>query len=169
MSIKSINIAMGASYGAYSQKLTQATKQELDKLGIPYNQAITEAEGKKLLASYKAQKNETPTKHGTLNNKNKGDNSLFERAKRLATKLGIQVQENIDFEQLISLIQTRLEEEISANQNNISELNYLKALSMELADIQAQSIGSMDYNNSNQTLLKSLEMLSEYNKNFIRR
>ena len=58
MSIRSINLAYGASYGAYSQKLTQATKHKLEALGLSYNPNITEDEGKKIIQAYQAQKRE---------------------------------------------------------------------------------------------------------------
>jgi hypothetical protein len=48
-------------------------------------------------------------------------------------------------------------------------LKRLKGLSQELAFIQAQSMGSSGYDNTNQALMTSLEMLSEYNKNFLKR
>ena len=70
---------------------------------------------------------------------------------------------------LIKRIETDqcLKEKIEANQNNIEALKELKGLSQELASIQAESSGSLGLNNSNQTLMQSLEMLSEYNKNFL--
>ena len=49
----------------------------------------------------------------------------------------------------------------------MTALKELKSLSQELAFIQAQSNGSSGYDNTNQALMASLEMLSEYNKNFL--
>ena len=68
MSISSINLAYGASYGAYNQKLTQATKQQLEELGIAYDKNITEQEGRRLIKANEAQKHQqecydTPTTH----------------------------------------------------------------------------------------------------------
>jgi len=168
MGIKSINIAMGASYGAYTQKLTRATRQQLEQLGIPFDSNITESEGKNLIASHKIQQGENAKQEGFSQQKN-GDNSLFERAKKLALKLGIAVNENIDFEQLLALIENKLEEEIRINKNNPAELMELNSLSRELSSIQAESGGSMGYDNTNQALLMSLEMLGQYNKNFLKK
>ena len=69
MGISSINLAMGASYGAYNQKLTQATKNMLEQLGIPYNQNITEDEGKRLIKAHEAEKGE----NASLINRHLGD------------------------------------------------------------------------------------------------
>ena len=70
MVISSINLAMGASsYGAYNQKLTSATKAELDKLGIVYDANMTEAEGKSLVQKAKAEKSQ-----------NENNNSKFSTA-----------------------------------------------------------------------------------------
>ncbi len=166
MGISSINLAMGASYGAYSQKLTQATKQTLEKLGIPFNQNITEEEGKRLIKTHEAQKRENAQQEGMFQNQ-PNSSDLFEKAKKLAQKVGVAVPENIEFKQLLGLIEAKLEEKISASSNNVAALKELKSLSQDLAFLQAQSNGSSGYDNTNQALMASLEMLSEYNKNFL--
>ena len=79
----------------------------------------------------------------------------------------MEVPKEIGFEQLLIKIQSKLEEKISESENNVSALKELKGLSLELSNIQAQSNGSSGYENSNQALLKSLELLGEYNKNFL--
>ena len=161
MGIISINNAMGASYGAYNQKLTQKTKEQLDANGIVYNSNITEMEGRKLLQTQAAQK----SMHDGSSQNNASD--LYKRALELAKKLGIAVNPGISFEQLLALIEVTLEERINSNKNNIEALQALKGLSQELANIQSQSKGSSGYDNTNQALMQSLEMLSEYNKNFL--
>ena len=166
MGISSINLAYGASYGAYSQRLTQATREKLETLGIPYKQNISEEEGKKLIKTFEAQKQENANQKNMFQNSS-SSNDLFEKAKKLAEKLGIQVPENIGFQQLLIAIQAKIEERLAASSNNINALKELKSLSQELAFIQAQSNGSSGYDNTNQALMTSLEMLSEYNKNFL--
>ena len=69
MAISSINISMGASYGAYNQKLTQETKAKLQELGINFNPNITEQEGKMLLK--KAQDLNNHNNGNDLKNNNK--------------------------------------------------------------------------------------------------
>mgnify|MGYP007068173104 CR=1 FL=1 len=49
MAISSVNYNLNASWGAYNQKLTKATKEKLDSLGISYTDNMTEAEGKRLI------------------------------------------------------------------------------------------------------------------------
>lgn len=166
MGISSINLAYGASYGAYSQRLTQATRQKLEDLGIPYNSNITEEEGKKLIKAHEAQKQENANQKGMFQNSS-NSNDLFEKAKKLAEKLGIQVEEGVNFQQLLMVIQTKIEEKVAASSNDINALKELKNLSQELAFIQAQSNGSSGYDNTNQALMATLEMMSEYNKNFL--
>lgn len=157
---------MNASWGAYNQRLTQQTKEALEQLGIPYNSNITETEGKMLL---KAHKNEQ-SKNDNNNSFQQGSNSsdfLFKKAIKLAQELGIQVNENVNFSQLLSQIETELKNRLNISKDNIDELKKLKNLSQELAFIQAQSNGSSGYDNTNQALMASLEMLGEYNKNFL--
>ena len=166
MTISSINLAMGASsYGAYNQKLTSATKAELEKLGITYNPNITEAEGKKLIQQKKAQDTQNNSEHNLGQNTNK--DSLFEKAKELAEKIGIKVDKKENFTSLLAKIESTLEEKIQASSNNEEMLEKLRGLSQELANIQAQSNGSVGYDSTNQALMASLEMLSQYNKNFL--
>ncbi len=166
MTISSINLAMSASsYGAYNQKLTNSTKAELEKLGIQYNPNITEAEGKKLLAQAKTQNAKNNSENSMTQNNQK--DSLFEKAKKLAQELGINVDEKQNFESLLSIIENTLEQKIQLNSNNEEMLKKLEGLSRELANIQAQSNGSSGYDSTNQALMTSLEMLSQYNKTFL--
>ena len=72
----------------------------------------------------------------------------------------------MDFRALLATIEAKLEELINANQDNIGMLQKLKGYSQELANIQAESNGSSGYNDTNQALMKSLEILAYYNKNY---
>lgn len=168
MGISSINLAYGASYGAYNQKLTQATKQQLEELGIAYDKNITEQEGRRLIKAHEAQKHQQENQSGMFQNP-QNSSDLFEKAKKLAQKVGVSFPEDIEFKQLLGLIETKLEEKIAASSNNVAALKELKSLSQDLAFIQAQSNGSSGYDNTNQALMASLEMLSEYNKNYLNR
>ena len=168
MGISSINLAYGASYGAYNQKLTQATKQQLEELGIAYDKNITEQEGRRLIKANEAQKHQQENQGGMFQNP-QSSSDLFEKAKKLAQKVGVSFSEDIEFKQLLGLIETKLEEKIAASSNNVAALKELKSLSQDLAFIQAQSNGSSGYDNTNQALMASLEMLSEYNKNYLNR
>lgn len=162
MAIGSINISMSASYGAYNQKLTQDTKQKLMQLNVSFDPNITEQEGKALLRKVQASKD-------VQKQNSSSKNSLFEQAAALAKKLGIQVSEKTNFEQLLTLIENTIEQKLALNQDNMEIVQQLKGLSQELASIQAQSNGSSGYDNSNQALMTSLELLSQYNKNFLYR
>ena len=166
MGISKVNYSLGASWGAYNQKLTQATKSKLDELGIAYKDNITEEEAKKLIKTYEASQKENANNE-FLSNNNASKNDLFEKAKKLAQKVGVEVQEGVNFQQLLYLIESKLSQKINANSNNIEALKELKSLSQELASIQAQSNGSSGYNDTNRVLLASLEMMSEYNKNLL--
>ncbi len=170
MTINNIQLALGASsYGAYNQKLTQTTKQKLEELGIQYNQNITEQEAKKLIAKCElnAQNSKETNKESSFSNKDKDKDELFEQLRSLAQKIGINVSENNDFKSLINIVENTIEEKIKAASNDESELLNLKNLSLELANIQSKSVNSQSLNNSNQALMMSLEMLSQYNKNFL--
>ena len=161
MSIRSINYNINASYGAYNQKLTAQTKKQLEEAEIPFNQNTTESEGRKLLADI--QKN----KQSLLVGQNKTSSPLLEEAIALAKKLGIRINDSMSLPQILALIERELEQRIATSKNDIDELKKLKEFSSELASLQAQSNGSSGYDNTNQALMMSLEMLSEYNKNFL--
>lgn len=167
MGIRAINIAYGASYGAYNQKLTAETRKQLEILGIPFNSNTTEQEGKMLIKAYKSQNEQNAGKENLFQGHTNTD-SLYEKAKKLAEKLGIQVPENADFKQLLNAIEIKLNQKLSTKTNDIDAIKELKTLSQELAFIQAQSNGSSGYDATNQALMSSLEMLSEYNKNFLK-
>ncbi len=164
MGISSVNYNLMNSYGAYNQKLTQETKEKLLELKIPFNANTTESEAKRLIA---AQEANNQKQDNNLFSKNEQKSDLFEKAKSLAQKLGIEVKEGTNFNTLLIAIEGKLEQLLKSNQNNINALKELKGLSLELANIQAQSSGSSGYDNTNQALMTSLEMLAEYNKNYL--
>ena len=165
MAVNSINLAMSAtSYGAYNQKLTKQTQEELTRLGIVYDPNISERQGRLLIQKAKTQEAQKENQNNNSGNQNKND--LFEKAKELASQLGIKVDENIDFNSLLSAIEQAIELKVEQSQNNPEMLKKLKTLGEELAFIQAQSTGSMGFNSSNHALEKSLEMLSLYNQNY---
>ena len=168
MGISNVNMALGASYGAYSQKLTQATRNQLVELGIPFSENITEEQAKKLINSWKATNDKNAKQESTFAGSN-SSSDLFEKAKKIAQKLGIKVDEKMSFQSLLAIIENTLTQKIESSSNNIELLNKFKGLSQELASIQAQSNGSSGYDATNQALMASLEMLSSYNKNFLYR
>ena len=163
MNIGAINYNLGASYGAYSQKLTQETKNKLEEYGIFFNKNISEEEGKKLIQQFEASKSQ----NNSFSQNNSNESDLLRRAKELAKRLGIVVNEEMDFKKLLALIELTLKTRIEANKNNPDELKKLENLSRDLASIQAMSNGSSGYDNTNQALMASLELLSQYNKNFL--
>ncbi len=169
MAISNINLAMSASsYGAYEQRLTSATKAELERLGIPYDpNKTTEAQGKALIAEFKSKEahNKQAQNNFTKSNKNK-TSDLYEKALKLAQKLGVEPEEGLEFNSLLALIEQKLEAKISSAQNNQMLLKQLEGYSQELASIQAESTGA-SYDTTNRALQMSLEMLSLYNKNYL--
>ncbi len=164
MGISSVNYNLMNSYGAYNQKLTQETKEKLIELNISFSPNITENEGKRLIA---AQEAKNAKEENSLSSNNGQKNDLFKEAKNLAQKLGIEIKEGTNFNTLLILIEGKLEQLLKSNQNNINALKELKNLSMELANLQAKSSGSSGYDNTNQALMTSLEMMAEYNKNYL--
>ena len=102
-----------------------------------------------------------------MSNQNQSTDFQRQRLEELARRLGISVSANQSNEDLISLIEQRLEERIRSAQDDKSELEILKNMSRELASIQAMKSGSMGFDASNQALSLSLEMLAQYNKNLL--
>lgn len=167
MTISSINLAMGASsIGAYTQKLTNQTRQMLDELGIAYDANTSESQGKKLIEAYNASKKQDNSNNF---NQSSSSNDIYKRAQKLAQQLGITVEEGEEFKVILSKIESVLEQRIQTYQNDPIMLKKLNSLSQELANIEAESNSSSGYDNTNQALMMSLEMLSEYNKNFLNR
>lgn len=169
MTISSVNLGYqnqyAASRGAYNQKLSPETKAKLEKYGITYNDGLTESRAQALIAAYE-KTNET--KKSSSNDTAEGKNDLLKKAKQLAEQLGIEVDENESFQAILTKIEDAIKQQVIENKGNISALEELKSLSYELSALQAQSTGSMGFsNNINKTLMDSLEMLSQYNKNFL--
>lgn len=168
MSIYSVSYNLNNSYGAYVQRLTPATRSRLIALHIPFNENISESEAQALINAALAKKEaqDTQEENQPVIKRNNG-NDILERAKNLARRLGIEFDETIDIEQLLTKIEATLRSKIQANQNNVNMLRQLKDFSDELLSLQSQCNGSMGYDNKNQALLMSLEILSQYNKNFL--
>ncbi len=169
--INNINLAMGASsFGAYNQKLTNATKAKLEELGIVYNKNITEAQAQQMIRKFELAKEQ---ENQSLSNKDQNQSSQAkddnkEKLISLAKKIGISVDEKASFQEISNMVEAGLEEKIQASSNNKNELLELKSLSRELASIQAQAQGANTMQDgTNQALMMSLEMLSLYNKNFL--
>ena len=167
MTISSINMAMGASsYGAYNMKLTQATANKLNELGIPYDPNITESQGQQLLRTAQASQKTQYNKDKPESESNESKDPIYKKLLELAQKLGIS-PDGLSFNELISKIEETLENKIASAKNDESRLLELKQLSQTLAEIQAQNAGSMGYDSTNKALEMSLELLSQYNKGFI--
>ena len=164
MAISSVNYNLANSFGAYNQKLTQETREKLIELNIPFSANTTEAEAKRLIA---ASQSKSANENSNMFSNNQNTSDLFEKAATLAKKLGIEVNEETNFNTLLISIESKLEQLINLNKNNINALKELQGYSQELANIQAQSNGSSGYNNTNQALMTTLEMMAEYNKNYL--
>ena len=123
MSVNSIRTLMGTAYGAYNKKLTQETRAELMKLGIPFDSNITENEGKRLLNIYKS--NNSSANQQNLQNNNQ-QNGLFEKAKKLAQKVGVEVDEKESFENLLSKIESAITNRLESSKNDETELKKLQ-------------------------------------------
>ena len=164
MAISSVKYNLANSFGAYNQKLTQETREKLIELNITFSANTTEAEGKRLIS---ASQSKSANENSNMFSKNQNTSDLFEKAAALAKKLGIEVNEGTNFNTLLISIESKLEQLINLNKNNINAIKELQGYSQELANIQAQSNGSSGYNNTNQALMISLEMMAEYNKNYL--
>ena len=168
MSVNSVSIGMnGTQWGAYKQKLSEATKAKPAELNIPYNDNMTEAQARGLI-NEALQKQEQSRNDGfsSKNNQTPKD-SLFEQAKKLASKLGLSVKEDANFLELLTQIEDVLETKIKENASNADMLYELKTYSSELAQLQQMaSQGPVSINQTNEALIMSLEMLSQYNQSF---
>ena len=169
MSVNAVSIGMnGTQWGAYKQKLSEATKAKLAELNIPYNDNMTEAQARSLINE--ALQKQEQSKNNNFNGQNNQTpkDPLFEQAKQLAMKLGISVKEDANFLDLLTEIEDALEKKIKENQNNVDMLYELKAYSSQLATLQQMtSQGPTSANPTNEALMMSLEMLSQYNQSLL--
>ena len=168
MSVNSVSIGMnGTQWGAYKQKLSDATKAKLAELNIPYNDNMTEAQARSLIAEALAKQAQNKNKFNNQNGRPSND-PMMEQAKELARKLGISVKEDANFLDLLTEIEDALEKKIKENQNNVDMLYELKAYSSQLATLQQMtSQGTVSANPTNEALMMSLEMLSQYNQSLL--
>lgn len=154
------------SYGAYEQKLTTLTKQKLIENNIPFNDKTSEKEGQRLL-SEALKKNKTNTERIASGNDRDSQDPLRKRVESLALKVGVKVKPGEDLKKVLNEIEENLKEKLKESGNDIGTVLELRGLSLELAGLQGELNGSSGYDNTNQPLIASLEMLSQYNKNFM--
>ena len=170
MSVNSVSIGMnGTQWGAYKQKLSEATKIKLAELNIPYNDNMTEAQARSLINEALQKQEQNKNNNFNSQNNQTPKDPLFEQAKKLASKLGLSVKEDANFLDLLAEIEDALETKIKDNKNNVDMLYELKAYSSELAQLQQMaSQGPVSINQTNEALMMSLEMLSQYNQSFFK-
>jgi len=156
-----------SSYGAYKQRLSEATKEKLKTLGIPFNENISENEGQALIRQANIKKSQEELNQNNFSQSRQDKSDLYKQALSLAEKLGVKVSEGTTFEQLISTLESALEAKVTNAKGNYDLLQRLEVYSRELASIQAQGKGGSGYDSTNQALMMSLEMLSQYNRNFL--
>ncbi len=164
MDINSLSGAFYGSFGAYNQKLTQKTKEKLDKLGIIYDAKISEAQGKSLLKAHQQGNLKENVFDFNQNSKNSYGDELFKRALELAKKLGVEANENNDIKSVLSLIEQELKKRAQERNLDIDSIKELKRFSdeFELLNIQANGANTMNFN-----LMDSLDIMGKYNKNFL--
>lgn len=176
--ISSINMGLTPSISLSSsssaQKLTDATKNQLQLLGIDTTKITTEAQGQTILSqalqaqqSLQPQVQQTQNITNSKNNSNDEIKSLKEQAIELSGKVGVTVSQNERLSDIIATLGPAIESKISAagsDQTKIAEAQELEAeydlISSSLTKIQTQSQQSKQSSQTLNTSLNNMAMLN---------
>lgn len=159
-SINSINAGGNAASETVTKKqsqLSDSTKKELEALGIPATDGMTEAEAQQKITQAKQEKQQQ-------NGQQQGYSSEFEikaDAKSLAEELGISVSDDADISDILNEIGTEIEALLDTAENNPSVLSkvcdYFNKLSN--LDVEYDNMVALQSNYEN-----AMNMIAENNK-----
>ena len=160
-----------------AQKLTDATKKQLESLGIDATKITTETQGQ--TAIQQAQSSQTSQAAQTQQSQNgapkhTGGNAEIEALKTqaiaLASQLGITVQSNEKLSEIMAAIQPALDAKLSAAGNDPSKRAEVQALQSEftsisssLSNIQAQQSQQAQGSQGSQAISTSLSSMAVMN------
>lgn len=175
------NMGMSTSFlgvTSSAQKLTDATKKQLESLGIDTTKIKTEAQGQTALQqaqSTQSSQSSSQTQHaqnGT--HQHTGGNAeiqaLKTQATELAAKLGVTVQPDEKLSEILAAIQPALDAKLSASGNDQSKLAEVQSLQAEfntisssLSSIQAQQPQKSEGSQGSQAISNSLSSMAVMN------
>ncbi len=159
-SINSINAGGNAASETVTKKqsqLSDSTKKELEALGIPATDGMTEAEAQQKITQAKQEKHQQ-------NGQQQGYSSEFEikaDAKSLAEELGISVSDDAVISDILNEIGTEIEALLDTVENNPSVLSkvcdyFNKLLNL---DVEYENMVALQSNYEN-----AMNMIAENNK-----
>ena len=172
------NIGMSTSFlglTSSAQKLTDATKKQLESLGIDTTKITTETQGQTALQ----QSQQTQQSQSSQQTQNGGQNhtggnaeiqALKSQASALAAQLGITVASNEKLSDIVAAIQPALDAKLSAagnDQSKLAEVQQLESefnsISSSLSDMQAQRSQQAQGSQGSQAISTSLSSMAVMN------
>lgn len=175
MSVNAISSMSGASFSSSSTSsstaLTDATKKQLESLGIDTSQIKTEAEGQQKLketqATQASQSGQSAQGQQQQNGASSEIDTIKAQATDLASQLGVSVSDNDKVEDILENISTKLTEMTVQAGNDPQKLQELSQYESQFEMIGGEYLNLQAQKQASQgQLTGSLNNLANYNKIF---
>ncbi len=136
-------------------ELSTATKKELEALGIPVTEGMTEAEAQEKIQEAKLQK------QAAVGEDAPSEAEIMADVKTLASQIGVVYSDSDDTEEILANIADELEAQIDEAENNPNELSTLMGYFNKLKDLdtvfdEMQSV--------QETIYAAMDMVAAKNK-----
>lgn len=136
-------------------ELSTATKKELEALGIPVTEGMTEAEAQEKIQEAKLQK------QAAVGEDAPSEAEIMTDVKTLASQIGVVYSDSDDTEEILANIADELEAQIDEAENNPNELSTLMGYFNKLKDLdtvfdEMQSV--------QETIYAAMDMVAAKNK-----
>lgn len=136
-------------------ELSTATKKELEALGIPVTEGMTEAEAQEKIQEAKLQK------QAAVGEDAPSEAEIMADVKTLASQIGVVYSDSDDTEEILANIADELEAQIDEAENNPNELSTLMGYFNKLKDLdtvfdEMQSV--------QETIYAAMDMVATKNK-----
>lgn len=140
---------------AEEEELSTATKKELEALGIPVTEGMTEAEAQEKIQEAKLQK------QAAVGEDAPSEAEIMTDVKTLASQIGVVYSDSDDTEEILANIADELEAQIDEAENNPNELSTLMGYFNKLKDLdtvfdEMQSV--------QETIYAAMDMVAAKNK-----
>lgn len=137
------------------EELSTATKKELEALGIPVTEGMTEAEAQEKIQEAKLQK------QAAVGEDAPSEAEIMADVKTLASQIGVVYSDSDDTEEILANIADELEAQIDEAENNPNELSTLMGYFNKLKDLdtvfdEMQSV--------QETIYAAMDMVAAKNK-----
>jgi len=146
-SISSMSSNASFSLSSSSQRLTDATKKELEALGLDTSSIITEAQGQALL---KTTKDQTTQKAQPSGAEQTSESKMRSEVMALASQLGVSASKIDDIDSILKSIKTKLEKMKAESVSDVDKTANVSAYQAQYDSLEKE----------NESVSKSQSMLS---------